>query len=191
MVKDKLNLYDDYSAVQTKCFSCGHIDHTIVTCPILHFVPDRKRVIDEHIRDCAEERQSFKRRDRVKYHTLLQLEETQYKTRIFKHNTAANKRGMIPKKNSQTIIQLPDSSRVHTENDQNESMEREKTPQTTPLTFEDEPDVSHHVFTAGGRIMAGTTYESIAEPIAPLSGRSAAPKSRLDLNQAMMPIYNR
>ena len=41
-MRDKLNIYGDYSVLEKKCPSCSSKNHCIFDCPLLNYIPSSK-----------------------------------------------------------------------------------------------------------------------------------------------------
>ena len=48
MIKDLILLKDDSQILNLSCFSCQSNHHTILHCPLLHYEPDKEKVIKKH-----------------------------------------------------------------------------------------------------------------------------------------------
>ena len=42
MIQDQIVLYQDFSAIETRCFSCSEIGHIVIDCPKIHKSFDRQ-----------------------------------------------------------------------------------------------------------------------------------------------------
>ena len=73
MIKDKLLLYNDYTAINKNCFSCRKFNHTIEECPKLHFVPDKEKIIKKFNYPLLNERVPYKRNSKKSVHSLCLL----------------------------------------------------------------------------------------------------------------------
>ena len=45
MIRDQILLYGNCSPIYTKCFCCKKIGNLVSVCPMLHFIPDREKII--------------------------------------------------------------------------------------------------------------------------------------------------
>ena len=45
MLKDKAINYNNFSEINVKCFSCKSNNHLITHCPLLHFIPNKEKII--------------------------------------------------------------------------------------------------------------------------------------------------
>ena len=61
MINQKIFLYHDYSSINKRCFSCHQFSHTIEQCPKLHFVPNKEKIIKNHVFPLKNARQIFLR----------------------------------------------------------------------------------------------------------------------------------
>lgn len=49
MIKDKVELNNDFSSINKKCFGCRQFNHIIEECPKLHYIPNHERIIKTHL----------------------------------------------------------------------------------------------------------------------------------------------
>lgn len=71
MIKDKVELNNDFSCINKKCFGCRQFSHIIEQCPKVHYVPNKERIIKTHIYPCTHlERSDHKRSKRKKISAL-------------------------------------------------------------------------------------------------------------------------
>lgn len=62
MIRDQLKFEKNPSFLQTKCFVCGSKSHMVKYCPLLHYVPNRIKVVRQYIRDPGQNfRECFER----------------------------------------------------------------------------------------------------------------------------------
>ena len=90
MIKDQLLLYNYSSFLQSKCSSCGIVGHSPFNCPLVHFLPNKLKIIKAHIRDPGQkERKIFKRKTihNMNFNSLSMLkyvQQTQTRFQKFK-----------------------------------------------------------------------------------------------------------
>ncbi|CAD8097297.1 unnamed protein product [Paramecium primaurelia] len=78
-VRDSILLGENYQPAKLSCYSCKKFNHLIKDCPVLHYVPDKERVIKkEYFPFCQERNLTYKRKrtDRNYYATLLEMKKT-------------------------------------------------------------------------------------------------------------------
>lgn len=51
MIYDQINLENNYNALSIKCYSCEQKGHLSSQCPLIHYVPDRERIVKGHVFD--------------------------------------------------------------------------------------------------------------------------------------------
>ena len=47
-IRDQIKLYNQYLAIDLKCFSCKNDQHTILECPLLHLTVSKNRVLEKY-----------------------------------------------------------------------------------------------------------------------------------------------
>jgi len=82
MLKDKINIYQQYSVLQMKCASCGSEDHIIENCPKVHLVLPRDQVIKNYLEETNSQSRSYKRADKRRFNALLDLIEIQKRAKV-------------------------------------------------------------------------------------------------------------
>jgi len=88
VLKDQINILQDYTCIGSQCCLCGKSDHIAGSCPRAHFILDRQEVIQQHLKRSKEFFKNFKRGNRQKYHALTKLQEVRkatYKITSFKN----------------------------------------------------------------------------------------------------------
>ena len=53
MIKDKVELNNDFSSINKKCFGCRQFNHIIEECPKIHYIPNQERIIKTHLYPCT------------------------------------------------------------------------------------------------------------------------------------------
>lgn len=48
MIRDQVLLYNNCAPMKLRCFCCGQTDHLISACSLVHFLPDKEKVIKKH-----------------------------------------------------------------------------------------------------------------------------------------------
>ena len=51
MIRDKIIYENKMSFLQIKCYSCSSKDHIAEYCPLIHFAPDKEKIVKQYIRD--------------------------------------------------------------------------------------------------------------------------------------------
>lgn len=77
MIKDSINLYNNFKYLNIRCYSCGSIDHVVTKCPNLHVTVDPAEVLKEYLADEKEFRETFPRRPRSRFHASSSVEVLQ------------------------------------------------------------------------------------------------------------------
>lgn len=67
MIKDSLLLNEDQNFIRAKCFSCNRYSHEISHCPLLHYVPDKEKIIKKFEFYNDQDRNFFFRKSRMKF----------------------------------------------------------------------------------------------------------------------------
>ena len=91
MIKDNINLYNNLSDLRILCYSCFKGGHTIIKCPLLHYVPDKRHIIRKfqkklekfeknHLEYCKK----FKRKLRKKTNPLWMYGNLNKAAKLFK-----------------------------------------------------------------------------------------------------------
>lgn len=77
MIKDSINLYENYKYLNLKCFSCGSELHTVANCPEMHVVINHQVAIQNYIEEYEDFKRTFNRRYRSRFSALKNLEQLQ------------------------------------------------------------------------------------------------------------------
>lgn len=78
MIRDQVIYEKKVNFLQTKCFSCKSKNHISLHCPLIHFVPNRIKVVKRYMKDTGQKsRSSFKRFRNRKFNSLYSLEHIQ------------------------------------------------------------------------------------------------------------------
>ena len=48
MIQDQIVFYENYFPLKVRCFSCNQIGHIAHQCQLIHFIPDKEKVIKKH-----------------------------------------------------------------------------------------------------------------------------------------------
>ncbi|CAD8112754.1 unnamed protein product [Paramecium sonneborni] len=92
-VRDQILQSDNYQSAQLQCYSCNKSNHLIKDCPILHFVPDKEKVIKKdnfpflQLRNVTYIRQKS---DKNHFATLLELKRNHSLIKEFQLNELYN-----------------------------------------------------------------------------------------------------
>ena len=74
MIRDQVIHENKMSFLQTKCFSCLSKDHISINCPLIHFTPNKMKVVKRFMRDPGQKnRSNFKRIRGMKFNSLYYL----------------------------------------------------------------------------------------------------------------------
>lgn len=66
MIKNQINLYGSINPLRMKCYACGKPDHLVANCHLLHFIPDKEKVIKKFEYSHLQERMNFERKKKKK-----------------------------------------------------------------------------------------------------------------------------
>ena len=77
MIKDSINLYNNFKYLNIRCYSCASLDHVVTKCPNLHVTVDPAEVIKTYLAEEAEFRVTFQRKPRTRFHAVASLEVLQ------------------------------------------------------------------------------------------------------------------
>jgi len=105
-IKDRVNLYQDYKVLRMTCYSCDKKGHYVSNCPYLHYIPSRRRVAGEYLKEHQAFCKSFKRGLRKRFHVLKQIEQLEFPARMIVNNHRSGKQGFIPRRMSQTLVPI-------------------------------------------------------------------------------------
>lgn len=65
MISQQISIYENLKSLKIRCYCCCQNDHLSINCPILHYIPDREKIIKK---DCfykdQERTDDFRRNDR-------------------------------------------------------------------------------------------------------------------------------
>jgi len=70
MIKDKINLLNEYDKLKMKCYICQQEGHYAKYCFRVHYVPDRENILFDHFKENEKFNKEFKRFKRVRFHAL-------------------------------------------------------------------------------------------------------------------------
>ena len=70
MIRDQIMLYDNLFPLKIRCFCCNQIGHLANNCPLVHFQPDKEKVIKKFNFYLDQERKSDYQRKRIKQNSL-------------------------------------------------------------------------------------------------------------------------
>lgn len=62
MIKDQILLQNKLDSLKTRCFSCRSIGHFVYDCPLLHYIPDKEKIIKNYNQSNIQKRTKFIRR---------------------------------------------------------------------------------------------------------------------------------
>lgn len=74
MIKDSINLYNNFKYLLIKCYSCGSLDHVVTHCPNLHVTVEPAEVIKAYLAEEESFRKNFPRRPRKRFHAVQSVE---------------------------------------------------------------------------------------------------------------------
>jgi len=75
VLKDQVNLLQDYACLSSQCWLCGDSNHIAGHCPKAHLCLDKQEVIKQYLQKGQEFSKNFKRNSRPRYHALTKLTE--------------------------------------------------------------------------------------------------------------------
>lgn len=85
MIRDQILFQNKMSSLQIKCFVCTSKDHHSVVCPLIHFVPNRLKIIKRYVKDPGQkERHTYNRLRPYKYNSLAALTYTNQCNEIYR-----------------------------------------------------------------------------------------------------------
>lgn len=85
MIKEELIFKNKTNFLQTKCCACSSKSHLAKECDLIHFVPDKIRIVKKFLKDPGQKsRISYKRSERNKYNSLFSLKYMQSRHQRFK-----------------------------------------------------------------------------------------------------------
>ena len=59
MIKDQIELYNNYNSLKIRCFCCNEIGHLAKDCNYIHFKPDHEKIIKTHVFYSDQQRTRF------------------------------------------------------------------------------------------------------------------------------------
>lgn len=85
MMRDQIIFEKKMSFLQTKCFACLEKEHMTKSCPLIHYTPNRIKVVNRYLKDPGQNsRISFERIPKKSLNSLLGLCEVQKCNTIFR-----------------------------------------------------------------------------------------------------------
>jgi len=105
-IKDRINLNQDYKVLRMTCYSCEKKGHYVSNCPYLHYIPSRKRIIAEYLKEHDNFCKNFRRGMKKRFHVLKQTDQLEFTARMIVNNHRSGKQGYIPRRMSQTIVPI-------------------------------------------------------------------------------------
>lgn len=91
MIRDQICIYENYLPIKTRCFSCLQIGHISRNCNLIHFVPDREKIIKTMNFYQDDERKAFQRKI-IKINSLGIKNQCNVAAKIIKAEMKAEKR---------------------------------------------------------------------------------------------------
>ena len=73
LIKDSINLNNDYSQIELTCFSCNNKGHLAKNCHELHYVPNRIEIIKTYLKRREARRKQYRRSYRSKFKAILSM----------------------------------------------------------------------------------------------------------------------
>ena len=87
MIRDQIIYENKLSFLQTKCLSCSSKQHISTNCPLIHYIPDRIRIVRRYNRDPGHrQRTLFDRKRTKKFNSILYLKYLQTRNDDFRRN---------------------------------------------------------------------------------------------------------
>jgi len=75
MIRDQIIHENKLNFLQTKCFACSLKDHISINCPLIHYIPDKIKIVKRYMRDPGQKkREPFKRTRPYKFNSLYSME---------------------------------------------------------------------------------------------------------------------
>ena len=90
MIKDQILLQNYSNFLQKKCFSCSQKDHLLNHCPIVHYIPNKLKIIKAYNKDPGQMYRVFIRRKRgknLKFNALNMAKYVIHSQKRFQHLT--------------------------------------------------------------------------------------------------------
>lgn len=66
MIQDQINIKCSLERLKTKCFACKSVSHTVYNCNLIHFCPDKEKVIKSNEFSYNQERTQYTRKKKTK-----------------------------------------------------------------------------------------------------------------------------
>ena len=76
-------LQSHYEPIGYSCYSCGSVEHQLETCPMLHYTPDRTKLIMVYHHQCNVKERTAHDRKRGRWRSLSQVNEISEMAEIF------------------------------------------------------------------------------------------------------------
>ena len=71
MIRDQVLHEGKMNFLQTKCFSCLSKDHISINCPLIHYVPDKIKIVKRHMKNPGQKhREPYNRKRQLKFNSL-------------------------------------------------------------------------------------------------------------------------
>ena len=87
MIRDQIIYENKMSFLQTKCISCSSKQHISTNCPLIHYIPDRIKIVRRYNRDPGhKQRTLFDRKRTKKFNSILYLKYVQSRNNYFRRN---------------------------------------------------------------------------------------------------------
>lgn len=71
VIREKLSLYSDYKPSMLECLACKKFTHPLEKCPLLHFIPDTRFLVNKTLFSCSQQRGFFPRKKKKKLNALF------------------------------------------------------------------------------------------------------------------------
>ena len=134
MIRDKILLYNDLSALKLKCSGCDEDNHVLEICPQIRFAPDRESAARKHLNKLKVFKKDFTRRNRIRFHARECLDDLVFE--------AEN----IAKNYHLELLEIQEINKVEEEEENREETDEEGSVQ------------SDQVPVRGGKGKTGATY---------------------------------
>jgi hypothetical protein len=74
LIKDSVNLYEDYDLMKITCYACGVQGHPAFICPQIHFIPDKQKCFNEMLGKKRRIDRKFRRQNRKRFNARMNLD---------------------------------------------------------------------------------------------------------------------
>ena len=118
MIKDNINLYENYEQIYLKCYCCGKKGHQLINCNLIHYEPDKEKILKSYFfPQFHVERRNFLRKSKKQSRIIINNYEKSISNEIHSSidsNSSSDEAFSRPFKKLKTLISANFSHVINT-----------------------------------------------------------------------------